>query len=85
MAQKAAERRTGGTIRCPSCGWTGAKRETVVKEVDLEVTDYLRTALQTILASPVQHKCEYSCPVCGRLLATELKFFQSYYDQERTV
>ncbi len=68
-------------VRCPSCGWMGKQSDLVRKEAELEVNDYLRTALQTILSSPLQHKCEYSCPSCGRLLARELKFFQPYYDQ----
>ena len=70
-------------IRCPSCGWTGRQKDFVRKEAELEANDYLATALQTFLASPVKHKFEYSCPSCGRLMATELTFLQSYFDQYR--
>ncbi|HVO77265.1 MAG TPA: hypothetical protein VMS79_00185 [Methanomassiliicoccales archaeon] len=81
-ASKASEKEE--KIRCPSCGWTGSKDDLVRKEVELEATDFLKTAMQTILSSPVQHKCDYSCPSCGRLLGEELKFFQPYWDQYRT-
>jgi hypothetical protein len=38
--------------------------------------------MQVLLASPPSHRIEYHCPICKELLASDLKFMQSYYDQE---
>ncbi len=84
--EKGPSKASGGdeTVKCPSCGWTGRKSHLIRKEVDLDATDFLKTALQTVLSSPLQHKCDYSCPSCGRLLGEELRFFQSYWDRYET-
>jgi predicted RNA-binding Zn-ribbon protein involved in translation (DUF1610 family) len=68
-------------LKCPTCGWTGTKDALVKNEVEFEATDLLRNAISTVFASRPQHKYEYRCPKCGRLLATQIESLFSYWDE----
>jgi hypothetical protein len=68
--------------KCDRCGWQGEKSQLAKREVDLEVRDSLSYPLQVLLASPPSHRVEYRCPECSELLASDLKFLTSFYDQE---
>jgi predicted Zn-ribbon and HTH transcriptional regulator len=71
---------------CNKCGWQGEKTELVTKQVRTEVLDNLSYPIQSFLAySPPTHRIEYRCPKCKELLASDLKFYQSFYDQETFV
>ena len=69
--------------KCDRCGWQGEKKELIPKQVELEFLDSLTYSVQWLmLFSPPTHRVEYRCPICGELLASDVKFYQSYYDQE---
>jgi hypothetical protein len=68
--------------RCDKCGWHGEKGQLIMKKVGLETRDSFAYPMQILLASPPSHRIEYHCPICKELLASDLKFMQSYYDQE---
>ncbi len=68
--------------QCHNCGWSGTKIDLITKEVDLEVQDSFSYPAQYLFGSPPSHRVEYRCPNCKELLASDLKFLQSFFDEE---
>jgi hypothetical protein len=38
--------------------------------------------VQVMFGGTPSHRVEYRCPNCRELLASDLKFYQAYFDQE---
>jgi hypothetical protein len=67
---------------CAKCGWHGPKRELKRKDVNIEVQEQSSHPRQAFFRSLPSHRVEYRCPQCNDLMASDLKFLQSYFDQE---
>jgi predicted RNA-binding Zn-ribbon protein involved in translation (DUF1610 family) len=67
---------------CKTCGWRGNKDEMASKKVGLEAMDTSNSSLKVVLASPPIHRVEYRCPKCSDLIASDLKYHVSFYDEE---
>jgi hypothetical protein len=67
---------------CDKCGWSGAKGELLIEEAGLEVRDSFSYSVQAMFGGTPSHRVEYRCPNCKELLASDLKFYQAYFDQE---
>ena len=67
---------------CQECGWRGNKEEMASKRINLGTMELHDSGFKTVLASPPTHRVEYRCPRCNSLIASDLKFLQSLYDEE---
>jgi hypothetical protein len=70
-------------IHCEQCGWSGRKGELVAQEVDVEVEDIIKSGMYTLmLASPPTERVDYRCPACRNLLASDLHYYSSHFNED---
>jgi predicted RNA-binding Zn-ribbon protein involved in translation (DUF1610 family) len=69
-------------ITCPSCGWAGIKAELVIKVVEPDINDRIANSFYTFaLASPPTEKVQYKCPRCNEMIASDMHYYSSYFDE----
>jgi predicted RNA-binding Zn-ribbon protein involved in translation (DUF1610 family) len=70
-------------INCPFCGWTGGKSDLVIKVVEPDYYDKVSKGFYSImLASPPSERVQYWCPRCGKMIASDLHYFSSLFDDD---
>ena len=70
-------------IRCRLCGWTGGKGDLLMIEIEPEFIDWVKAPFYTYgLPIPPEKRLEYRCPHCGKVIASDLHYASSRFDDD---